>query len=85
MGHVDTIERHYKSFVDQADEIACGADYRQHADLGQYWEKWHAKHVALKKRYDATIKRDPRFPKLFRPGRESRWSDIESERGPESA
>jgi len=74
--HIAKIEKYYKAFVDQAAELANGPDYCDHAALRQPWEEWRSKHNALKAQYDATIKTDPRFKKLFRPGRESRWGDI---------
>jgi hypothetical protein len=76
MDHIDRMERHYNDFVEQADEIAGGMDYSQHADFKRYWEKWREYDTLLKTTYDATIKQDPRFHKLFRPGRKSRWGDI---------
>jgi hypothetical protein len=76
MDRIAKIEKHYKAFVDQADEIAGGIDCRDHAALKQPWEEWRSKHNTLKAQYDTIIKTDPRFPKLFRPGRESRWGDI---------
>lgn len=84
--HVAALEnRNYKEFSEQLNEfaIAFSINVRTDANLRSIWLKWVEAHNALIEAYDA-IKRDPRFGKLLRPARPSRWGDrikIDVERG----
>jgi hypothetical protein len=66
----------YKKFCEQLDEIANAADInpKANAKLLPIWFEWAQSHNALVNAYN-TIKRDPRFGKLLRPARSSRWGD----------
>jgi hypothetical protein len=62
----------YKTFCDQAAEIASVSGVDQRVD--ELWTSWRVRHTALVDTYEP-IKRDPRFGKLLRPARPSRWGD----------
>ncbi len=76
MTHVDSIERGYADFRKETDTLATsrGLEYSNHSMLNPLWRNWRQAHNNLVREYE-TIKRDRRFPKLFRPARPSRWGD----------
>jgi hypothetical protein len=67
----------YRNFREKIEELAKSANIDLEADpkLGLVWHGWRVRHKALVKAYEAIIKLDPRFGKLFRPARPSRWGD----------
>jgi hypothetical protein len=66
----------YKIFSEQFEEIAAPAniDVKTDANVRPTWSEWRERHNALIDAYEA-IKRDPRFGKLLRPARPSRWGN----------
>jgi hypothetical protein len=66
----------YRNFRERIEELAGSANINLEADpkLGLVWHSWRIRHKALVKAYE-TVKRDPRFGKLFRPARPSRWGE----------
>ncbi len=76
MTQVDRIEKGYADFRKETDVLATarGLEYSNHSILNPLWRNWRQAHNNLVREYEA-IKRDRRFPKLFRPARPSRWGD----------
>jgi hypothetical protein len=76
MTQVDSIEKGYADFRKETDTLATGRglEYSNHSMLNPLWRNWRQAHNNLVREYE-TIKRDRRFPKLFRPARPSRWGD----------
>ncbi|MGH6671469.1 MAG: hypothetical protein ACRECV_05770, partial [Xanthobacteraceae bacterium] len=75
--HVAALEcGNYGLFSEQMNQFAVifSLDVRTNASLRPVWLKWVEAHNALVEAYDP-IKRDPRFGKLLRPARPSRWGD----------
>jgi hypothetical protein len=76
MTHVDRIEKGYADFRKETDTLATsrGMEYSNHSILNPLWRSWRQAHNSLVREYE-NIKRDRRFPKLFRPAHPSRWGD----------
>jgi hypothetical protein len=75
--HIGALESGaYREFSEQMSEFGTifSLNVRTNADLKPIWLKWVEAHNALIEAYDP-IKRDPRFEKLLRPARPSRWGD----------
>jgi hypothetical protein len=75
--HIAALESgNYKQFSEQMNEFAVifSLNVKADANLRPIWLKWVEAHNALVEAYDP-IKRDPRFEKLLRPARPSRWGD----------
>jgi hypothetical protein len=68
----------YRNFCEQRHEIAAAASINPEADVSvrSAWLEWASSHNTLVDAYEP-IKRDPRFGKLLRPVRPSRWGDIQ--------
>ncbi len=76
--HIAALENeNYRVFSEQMNEFAIifSMNVRTDANLRPVWVKWVEAHNALVTTYD-TIKRDPRFGKLLRPARPSRWGSL---------
>src|ERR1700683_96093 len=75
--HIAALENgNYMQLSEQLSEFAVifSMNVRTDANLNPIWLKWVEAHNALIEAYDP-IKRDPRFGKLLRPARPSRWGD----------
>lgn len=75
--HIAALENEsYRVLSEQRDLLAIsfGVNLATDTNLRPVWLKWAQAHNALIDAYEA-IKRDPRFGKLLRPARSSRWGD----------
>jgi hypothetical protein len=75
--HIAALENeNYRVFTEQMNQFAIifSLNVRTNANLRPVWIKWVEAHNALIEAYEA-IKRDPRFGRLLRPARPSRWGD----------
>jgi hypothetical protein len=81
MKHVDLIERRYASFCKQASEIAKSISRETIAeakiDVTDEWRAWESHHERLVEEFES-FRRDRRFKKLYRPGRENRFRESEA-------
>jgi hypothetical protein len=75
--HIAALESgNYREFSEQMNGLAItfSMNVRTDANLRPVWLKWVEAHNVLIEAYDP-MKRDPRFGKLLRPARPSRWGD----------
>jgi hypothetical protein len=75
--HIAALESgNYRELSEQMNEfvVLFSLNVRTNATLRPIWLKWVEAHNALVDAFDS-IKRDPRFGKLLRPVRPSRWGD----------
>jgi hypothetical protein len=71
----DLEAQQYQEYCAYGDKLAVEMQVltmNQTSDVYGQWESWRDQHNAMISAYEK-IKRDARIPRLFRPGRESRW------------
>ena len=74
---IEIMEKTYREFFASISKLLrdSGINISNRKDLLAIWEEWRKCHNLMFREYEK-IKRDSRIPKLFRPGKKSRWGGI---------